>query len=220
MSKVPEKMHPLGGNSTKLPKGYARLNYLEGKGDQYIDTGLYVTPGCDIRIDITACCMARYGRSQAVFGVQLTRTSSVGRANCAWLWLDTASSFCNCRLEWGGSDIYYLNVLSDTSGNTFYRMVCDGNRFIAGDGEVDVVSTYTNFQCDESAGTCLLFGGRRDYYPHALFAGRIAYCLIKYGKTRAREFVPALDPEGVPCMYDLVGRKPYYNLGSGQFTYG
>ena len=218
MSKVPEKIHPLGGKKIELPYRYTRLHYLEGKGDQWIDTGLYVTPGCDMRIDITACCMAYYGRSQALFGVQ--RLDNGYRSNCAWLWFDTASSFCNCRLEWGGSDIYYTHVLSDVSGNTFYRMYCDGTRFIAGDGEVDVVSTYTNFQCDESHGTCLLFSGRRDGNPHYAFIGRVAYCLIKYGKKHAREFIPALDPEGVPCMFDSVEKKPYYNQGSGQFTYG
>lgn len=220
MSKVPEKIHPLGGKKIELPHGYTRLNYLEGKGNQWIDTGLYVTPHCDMRIDITACCMAPYGRSQTLFGVQRLNFPAVNRAQFAMLWLDTYDSFCNCRIEWGGQDIYYHNVLSDTSGNTFYRMYCDGSRFVAGDGEIDVVADYTNILGDEQAGSCLLFAVRRDLNPYNPFIGRVTYCLISYDNTPAAEFIPALDPEGVPCMYDNVRKKPYYNQGGGQFAYG
>ena len=34
-----------------------------------------------------------------------------------------------------------------------------------------------------------------------------------------RNFIPALDPNGIPCMYDTVGQKPYYNAGTGNFKY-
>lgn len=31
--------------------------------------------------------------------------------------------------------------------------------------------------------------------------------------------VPALDPTGSPCMFDLVSRKAFYNVGTGDFLY-
>lgn len=31
--------------------------------------------------------------------------------------------------------------------------------------------------------------------------------------------IPVLDPSGRPCMYDLVTKKPFYNQGTGEFTY-
>lgn len=34
-----------------------------------------------------------------------------------------------------------------------------------------------------------------------------------------REFVPALDAQGRPCMFDLVEGIPYYNDGTGEFLY-
>lgn len=33
------------------------------------------------------------------------------------------------------------------------------------------------------------------------------------------DLVPALDPTGAPCVLDLVSRKPYYNVGTGDFLY-
>lgn len=33
------------------------------------------------------------------------------------------------------------------------------------------------------------------------------------------QFVPALDQSGVPCMYDMVSKKPFYNQGTGEFLY-
>lgn len=33
------------------------------------------------------------------------------------------------------------------------------------------------------------------------------------------DLVPALDPTGAPCMFDLVSRKPFYNAGVGDFLY-
>lgn len=34
-----------------------------------------------------------------------------------------------------------------------------------------------------------------------------------------RDFIPALDNTGTPCMFDIVTHKPFYNSGSGDFSY-
>lgn len=34
-----------------------------------------------------------------------------------------------------------------------------------------------------------------------------------------RDMKPCLDPDGVPCMYDIVEGKPHYNVGNGMFGY-
>ena len=33
------------------------------------------------------------------------------------------------------------------------------------------------------------------------------------------DLVPALDPTGAPCVFDLVSRKAFYNVGNGDFLY-
>ena len=34
-----------------------------------------------------------------------------------------------------------------------------------------------------------------------------------------RDFIPVLDKEGTPCLYDKVEKKFYYNQGTGEFEY-
>lgn len=53
------------------------------------------------------------------------------------------------------------------------------------------------------------------------------YCICKVYSSKiskngrlARNFIPALDPTGRPCMFDLVTRRPFYNQGTGEFIYG
>ena len=35
-----------------------------------------------------------------------------------------------------------------------------------------------------------------------------------------RDFIPCLDSNNRPCMYDNVTQTPFYNQGQGEFTYG
>ena len=49
------------------------------------------------------------------------------------------------------------------------------------------------------------------------FVGRVYYMKLS-SVTGKRAYVPALDPTGTPCMFDLVTKKPFYNAattGSG-----
>lgn len=63
----------------------------------------------------------------------------------------------------------------------------------------------------------------------ALFGGnnipkswRIYYAKFRRKDTNTilGEFFPALDANGVPCMYDTVTQQCFYNIGTGSFTYG
>ena len=52
------------------------------------------------------------------------------------------------------------------------------------------------------------------------FRGRIYSCKHYSGDELIQDFVPCLDTEGVPCMFDFVSQKPFYNVGTGSFTWG
>ena len=52
------------------------------------------------------------------------------------------------------------------------------------------------------------------------FQGRIYSCKHYNNGKLIQDFVPCLDTEGVPCMFDLVSRKSFYNKGNGSFTWG
>lgn len=48
---------------------------------------------------------------------------------------------------------------------------------------------------------------------------KIYFCKLYENKELVRDFVPCLDDNGRPCMFDLVEGIPYYNIGSGEFLY-
>lgn len=52
------------------------------------------------------------------------------------------------------------------------------------------------------------------------FYGQIARAKIFDGKNKIRDFVPAIDTDGTPCMFDLVSKQPFKNIGTGQFIAG
>lgn len=54
----------------------------------------------------------------------------------------------------------------------------------------------------------------------AYFQGRIYSCKHYSGDELIQDFVPCLDTDGVPCMYDLIRRRTLYNQGTGSFTWG
>ena len=56
--------------------------------------------------------------------------------------------------------------------------------------------------------------------PSTHFRGKCYYVkMTREGKVVA-DFIPALAPTGVPCMFDTVTRKPFYNKGTGAFIVG
>ena len=44
--------------------------------------------------------------------------------------------------------------------------------------------------------------------------------LYGYTDGDAQQLVPCLDANGVPCLYDLIGKTTLYNQGAGSFTWG
>ncbi|MBQ7409446.1 MAG: InlB B-repeat-containing protein [Alphaproteobacteria bacterium] len=52
------------------------------------------------------------------------------------------------------------------------------------------------------------------------FEGKAYYLQIYDNDILVRDFIPVLDGNGVPCMYDRVEKKYYYNAGTGDFIAG
>ena len=69
-----------------------------------------------------------------------------------------------------------------------------------------------------------LFGTRR-YNSTTVVQSGIAKCAIAYcqlfddGLNLVRDFIPVLDWDDVPCMYDKVSGELFYNRGTGEFLY-
>lgn len=41
-----------------------------------------------------------------------------------------------------------------------------------------------------------------------------------YNDELIRDFIPVLDENNIPCLYDKISKSYFYNQGTGQFLYG
>ena len=74
----------------------------------------------------------------------------------------------------------------------------------------------------QATNSIYLFAVHSSNGAEQLFAGRIINVKItdKETNTLVRNLIPALDENYIPCLYDLVEEKYYYNMGTGNFIAG
>jgi len=185
---------------------YTPIEYIESTGTQYIDTGITDVVNSEFEI---------------VF--QLTKLST------------TDGCIVGADANNGWKTIVGYN-------SSFFYTQCGGNgQYVSCNGSVDlekhtmkVVNT-TNTQtfiCDNIAQTqtytipvdqtySLYIGARHKPNGARLFSDQRTYSFyVKKNDTLVRDFIPVLDPNGVPCMYDRVTDTFFYNSGTGDFIAG
>lgn len=188
----------------QLPEGYLECEYLESDGEKYIDTG--ITPG------------AGYGFSITYYIESPTGTGP----SCKLL----GSSVYNEGL-WGGVMIQSWENGSYTFFSNFNtKLLTFGSK-----ATISIVDGICNwdgeeFACNKASdnysninGSVWIMLVNSDATNFSRNNGRY-YNFKTYQYTDViQNLIPALDPSGVPCMYDIVGNKPYYNQGTGTFNY-
>ena len=197
---APEKY----GYTFKRWEGYTPIEYLESTGTQYIDTG-YI-PNQDTGVKTKGVFNSVINKETTMFG---SGQSFNNRVFELYIW-DKELSF----------NYFNKNYVIDsmTVGDT---IVIDWNKNIINysknDGPyVEVVHQYGDFV---SPYNMLMFGYQR---PTGIGKGKVKiyYFKIYDNGTLVRDFIPVLDTYGIPCMYDLVENKYYYNAGTGDFIAG
>lgn len=193
-----------------LPEGYTAVNYLQSSGTQWIEMGV-----------------APNQNTKAVLKIKINDFN--GQAG---------SSLIGSRADANPSDQFftYLDVIGDgrlllrmdgqtqaiswTGINTdkIYTVTLSGTEMKAELEDGTAVFSRTFSVSDfESTVTMALFKSKP---LDNGFRGRIYSCKHYSGDELIQDFVPCLDTEGVPCMFDLVSQKPFYNVGTGSFTWG
>jgi hypothetical protein len=190
------------GEGDKLPAGYTRVEFLQSTGGQQINTGRQATDQTCIEVKYAdtnisnwtplVCTLSGYGQGYAVLA-----TGTVGATNGPRF--DYGSSY----LSLPGMDIRRGRHIIRKEGP---RNFIDGEEVRAND----------SMPATTWAELCLLhFQAMAAYTQCKLYS----YKKWELGEPVQQNFVPALDPTGTPCMFDMVTRKPYYNSGTGDFTY-
>ena len=177
----------------ELPTGYQRCNYIESLGLQKINTGLIPVYGDEINV-----IAYRSSASNSMFNASgtLTVTGYASSLYCRYF-TSTNKGATPIPLEKFPDDKQYHHIMLSRDG--FYA---DGNFVKELPGE------------RAEAGKLIIFRGTTD-------SGRIR--IKRFYITRDGAYtlnlIPALDRNGVPCMYDTVSKQTFYNAGEGSFLY-
>ena len=183
-----------------LPEGYTALEYIQSSGTQYIDTGRKLTQDSDITIDFSI--FGEKYRSAGIFGSR----ESASKNNLT-LFLDNDARFIVDFSEYR----QHRFMMVASSEQTKIRM----NK--AGVWVNDILKTSWSDVADfETPTNGLIF----DVGNNNWTGNKAVMRLYGYTDGDVQQLVPCLDANGVPCLYDLIGKTTLYNQGSGSFTWG
>lgn len=201
-----------------FPMDYTLLEYLESSGTQYIDTGI-VTDGT---YTITAR-MQLFSSSKDVWGRRSNNGNAEGNAqpygNSVLNTYDETKVAIN--YVWRG---YNRNSPFDLKQPHDY-VVAEGQKAFIVDGVSQTVSALNSWAVKAN---------NVDSISHFLFWSNVSNSVTRLGKALASiyafsmqdgasntvlDFVPVLDANGTPCMYDTVSKTCFYNKGTGTFGY-
>ena len=200
-------------NISGLPNGFTEVEYLESTGTQYIDTGIKYKPSLSLKGKLTRTEMGASG------SVMLLSTSTT---NPVLYFPALNASSKQDRYVWrrnGYSEqSYYYSFDAYPVTEEVYLDAINDKLYLNGSlvksGMIAGMNGYSSPY--ESNSNLYLYGIGNTYRG----VGKIYYCQIWDNTTLVRDFIPCLDNNGRPCMYDLAGKKTYYNLGTDEFTYG
>ena len=185
----------------------ARIEYLESTGTQWIDTGYIPNTNTTVVLGFV-----NQSRGNWVFG---QRTAAYTTDALGLLTSDGAFVLYTPGLEirFDSSSIKY---------NKKYIVTANKNTFIVlsdiGEKLVEKAGTATSLNAKYPLVLFGLVSGGS--YLLANSGTKIYYFQIYDNDILVRDFIPVLDKDGTPCMYDKVEKKFYYNAGTGNFIAG
>lgn len=173
-----------------------KVEYLQGTGTQWIDTGYNMSNirKIDLEVDWSAHTTSRreiMGSATSggyLFEVGITGYYGVGISNYSNI---LAKNKDLISWQWDGENTYPKLYINETLACTDTLL-----RIPVGTFKTAISNGYaTNSKI---------------------------YWLKVYttSNQKVRDFIPVLDANGVPAMYDQVEKKLYYNAGTGTFSYG
>ena len=184
-----------------LPSGYTAVEYLQSSGAQYIDTGRKLTQDSDITIDFRI--VGEINRNAGIFGSR----ESASKNNLALFQITNPNTF-------NGDFSEYLNHRF-TTASSLERTKIRINK--AGAWVNDILKKSWSDVADfETPTNGLIF----DVGNNNWSGNKAVMRLYSYTDGDAQRLVPCLDTNGVPCLYDLIGKTALYNQGTGSFTWG
>lgn len=200
--------------SEGLPTGYTRLSYLESSGTQYIDTGKVFDYSAEDELYVRFA-VTNIAKTQILFGTYVNKLNSAGEdLHCGnqlvvinkGLRFDMANEYTYAGANVSENEVYDYTVTNGKIECSVTSEVFDINVDSPG-----IVTDYSMY----------LFSKNNKGTPESetMAYARVYEFYYKENGVDTIHLIPALDVDGVPCMYDLVGGNTLYNAGSGSFAY-
>lgn len=196
-------------SSTKdiLPDGYTKVDYLQSSGTQWIDMG--IAPDQNTKVILKILATNLNGSS----GVSLIGSRSSNNSSDQFFTYISADQGFLFRVDGDEAPSAFTNF----KVNTLYTITLSASRFLVYDNGNRVLAMYLSSSDFTSTVTMALFRAK----PFSMgFIGNIYVCKHYNNDHLIQHFVPCLDSDGIPCMYDLVSKTAFYNQGTGSFTWG
>lgn len=194
-----------------LPSSYTAVDYLQSTGTQWIEMG--VAPNQNTKVVLKI----KINKFNGVNGFSLIGSRKDTNPN---------DQFTTYLDEYGGSRFLFrmdgqTQAISWTGLTTdkIYIVTLSGTEMKAELEDGTTVFSKT-FSVHDFASTVTMALFRAKGVNGTYFPGRIYSCKHYSGDELIQDFVPCLDTEGVPCMFDFVSRNSFYNVGTGSFTWG
>ena len=200
---MPSKIRLISGGSTSLlPSGYTQVEYIEGTGTQYIDTGFKPAYNSRVVADVSGVTTEDF-----IFGARDTASSTA--ANQFGVYVSSASKL--------RSDYFGTNA-SVTPSDIAARTVIDKN--------ANIVTAYgltiTNTAVSSGAvnNSLFLFALNNVGTVTAQASMKLYACKIYDNGTLVRDFIPCTNANGEGGLYDIINSVFYENVGTGVFSVG
>lgn len=195
-------------SNSELPNGYKRCAYLSSSAKQYILTDIPLQDGLDITIEL----MRTMKTDNYVFsgwynsGYQRSYFGSYNdnfQFNYGYYFFINAGTFRN--------NVKYKEravSINESGTSTIYVYIDDV-----------LCDTRTAKKLPQTDSMFSLFARYKRGIIDQYFFGNIYSLNIVRNGEEILHFIPCLDRLGKPCMFDTVSKKPFYNLGTGEFGY-
>lgn len=192
----------------KKHKYKKKLSYLESTGTQYIDTGVVGKSGIKSFLDF-----------EFISG-DLNDFIVLGSANNKW-----AVRFYPVSSRDGGMwTLGYGGRLISTTSATLKQRYKVESELSVGKQTMNVDDSIVINSADtatvNTTRNMFLFGVNANGTFQGYGGARVYACWIEVGGALVRDFIPVIDMNDVPCMYDKVSGEFFYNKGKGTFIYG
>lgn len=193
-------------NTSRLPNGYSEVEYIEGNGSPFINTGVSVNSTSFNKLRVV------YESSYSTFSNSYYLVNGIS----------SSGNIFYCGLTNTGSVAYGngtqdINVGQTLSLNT--RYIVDFSP-ITGSYSVGSVSrTGLSFNAPSTSREFYLFAYNTGTGAQA-HSERLYSCQIYDNGTLVRDFVPCKNPSNAVGLYELVNGQFYGNSGTGSFTAG